>query len=81
MCMVVAKEVNKMLNARVIEPASTDWASPVVQVRKKGDSFRFCVDYGDLNAKTAEDSYLLPQMDDCIDWLGDAAVFTTLDCN
>ena len=77
----VAKEVNKMLNAAVIEPTSTEWASPVVLVPKKDGSLRFCVDYRRLNAKTAADSYLLPRMDDCIDSLGDAAVFTTLDCN
>ena len=78
---MVAKEVNKMLKAGVIEPASTEWASPVVPVRKKDGSLRFCVDYRRLNAKTAADSYPLPRIDDCIDSLGDAAVFTTLDCN
>ena len=64
---MVAKEVNKMLNAGVIEPASTEWASPVVLVPKKDGSIRFCVDYRRLNAKTAADSYPLPRMDDCID--------------
>ena len=29
----------------------------------------------------AADSYPLPRMDDCIDSLEDAVVFTTLDCN
>ena len=78
---MVANEVNKMLNAGVIEPASTKWASPVVLIPKKDGSLRFCVDYRLLNAKTAADSYPLPRMDDCIDPLGDAAVFTTLGCN
>ena len=78
---MVAKEVNKMLNAGVIVPTSTEWASPVVLVPKKDGSLRFCVDYRRLNAKTAADSYPMPHMDDCIASLGDAAVFTTLDCN
>ena len=78
---MVAKEVNKMLNAGVIEPASTEWASPVVLVPKKDSSLSFCADYRRLNAKTAADSYPLPRMDDCIDWLGDAAVFTRLNNN
>ena len=78
---MVLKEVNKMLNAGVIESASTEWASPVVLVPKKDGSLRFCVDYRRPSAKTGADSYPLPRMDDYIDLLGDAAVFTTLDCN
>ena len=81
MCEMVAKEVRKMLNAGVIEPTNTEWASPVVLVPKKDGSQRFCVDYRRLNAKTLADSYPLPRMDGCIDSLGDAGVFTTLDCN
>ena len=77
----VAKEVNKMLNAGVIEPTSTEWASPVVFVPNKDGSLRFCVDCRRLNAKTAADSYPLPRMDDCIDSIGDAAIFTTVGRN
>ena len=78
---MVAKKVHKMLNAGVIEPTSTEWASPVVLAPKKDGSPRFCGDYRRLNAKRLADPYPLPRMDDCIDSLGDAAVFTTLDCN
>jgi hypothetical protein len=34
-----------------------------------------------LNAITVPDSYPLPRMDECIDSLGEAVIFTTLDCN
>ena len=78
---MVAKEVNKMLHSGVIEPTSTDWASPVFLVPKKDGSLGFSVDYRRLNTKMAADSYLLPQMDDCIDLLRNEAVFTTSDCN
>ena len=73
-----ANEVKKSLNAEVIEPASTEWASPVVLVPKKGGSLRFYVDYRRLNACTLADSYLFPRMNDCIDSLGDATVFKML---
>jgi len=42
---------------------------------------RLCVDYRLLNAVSKRDSYPLPRMDECIDSLGEAKVFSTLDCN
>ena len=44
-------------------------------------NWRFCVDYRELNALTVKDSYPLPRIDECLDTLGDAAIFSTLDCN
>ena len=74
-------ETDRMLRAGVIEPATAEWATPVVFVPKKDGTMRFCVDYRKLYAVTVRDSYPLPRMDECIDSLGDATVFTTLDCN
>jgi Reverse transcriptase (RNA-dependent DNA polymerase)/RNase H-like domain found in reverse transcriptase len=50
-------------------------------VPKSDGSLRFCVDYRRLNAITVPNTYPLPRMDECIASLGDAAIFTTLDCN
>ena len=52
-------EVNRMLWAGVIEPATAEWAIPVVFVPQKDGTMRFCVDYGKLNAVTLRDSYPL----------------------
>ena len=75
------QEVYRMLKAGVIEPASTEWASPVVLVPKPDGTMRFCVDYRKLNEMTIRDTYPLPRMDECIDSLGNARIFSTLDCN
>lgn len=74
-------EVDRMLRAGVIEPAQSAWASPVALVPKQDGSLRFCVDYRRLNSVTVKYSYPLPRMEECLDSLGEATVFTTLDCN
>jgi len=50
-------------------------------VPKPDGSVRFCIDYRKLNLMTVKDAYPIPRMDECIDSLGDARVFSTLDCN
>ena len=74
-------EVQRMLDDGVIERANSEWAAPVVIVSKKDGSLRFCVDYRKLNYLTVKDSYPLPRIDECLDTLGHAKVFTTLDAN
>ncbi|GFX84859.1 retrovirus-related Pol polyprotein from transposon 412 [Trichonephila clavipes] len=53
----VQKLIKDMKDNDVIEPSSSPWASPIVLVRKKDGSTRFCVDYRRLNDVTKKDSY------------------------
>jgi len=76
-----AAEVERQLAADVIESTSFEWGFHVVLVPKKDSTLRFCVDYRLLNAVSKRDSYPLPRLDECIDSLGEAKVFSTLDCN
>ena len=75
----VASQLRKMQEVGVVQPSSSPWASPVVMVRKKDGSHRFCVDYRELNAITKADTFPLPRIDDLLDQLGRSHYFTTLD--
>ncbi|GBO17450.1 Transposon Ty3-I Gag-Pol polyprotein [Araneus ventricosus] len=71
--------VKEMVDNGIIEESSGPWASPIVLVRKKDGSTRFCVDYRKLNEITKKDSYPLPRIDDTLDALNGSQWFTTLD--
>jgi transposase InsO family protein len=73
------KQLATFLANGEIEPARGPWASPILFVRKKNGTYRFCVDYRALNAKTIKDRYPLPRMEDCLDQLRGACYFTALD--
>ncbi|KAL5457023.1 hypothetical protein EMCRGX_G034258 [Ephydatia muelleri] len=73
------EEVRKMLSRGVIRPSSSPWSSPVVMVRKKNGSWRFCIDYRKLNAVTHQDAYPLLRIDATLESLAGSTLFTTLD--
>ncbi|KAE9346547.1 hypothetical protein PR003_g7368 [Phytophthora rubi] len=55
------------------------WGFPVVLVRKKDGEVRFYIDYRALNKITKKDVYPLPRIDETLEALGGALLFTTLD--
>ena len=76
---VVEGEIEVMINEGIIEPANSEWASPMVIVKKKDGAIRLCVDYRRLNAVTRVDAYPMPRMDDILNQVGQAKYITTLD--
>ena len=72
-------QVQQMLSSGVIRTSNNPWASPVVMVKKKDSSLRFCVDFRQLNAATVKDTLPIPRIDDLHDALHGARWFSTLD--
>ena len=71
--------LNEMLKTGVIEPSMSSWASPVCLVRKKDNTFRFCIDYRRVNAVSKKDAYPIPDIQDALDNLRGAKYFATFD--
>ncbi len=71
--------LQQQLDAGVLVPSKSPWANPVVLVRKTDGSIRWCGDYRRLNELTRRNAHPLPLMDMCLDCLGSAKLFSTLD--
>ena len=74
----VSRQLHKMQETGIIQPSRSPWSSPIVLVRKRDGTHRFCVDYQHLNSVTKADTFPLPRIDD-LDQLGPARYFSTLD--
>ena len=75
----VARQLDGMQRDGVIQPSRSPWASPVVLVKKRDGTHRFCIDYRGLNSGTKADSYPLPRIEDLLDQLRRSTYFSTID--
>ena len=75
----VRKHLHEMEEIGAIQRSNSPWASPVVLVRKKDGSLRFCIDLRKLNSRTIKDAYSLPRIEESLDCLNSACIFSSLD--
>lgn len=75
----IEKQIAKMLSNGIIKPSQSPYASPVLLVKKKDGTWRFCVDYRHLNAQTVKNKHPMPIVDELIDELAGAKWFSKLD--
>jgi hypothetical protein len=72
------KQLEDLLDKKFIRPSVSPWGAPVLLVTKKDGSMRLCIDYRQLNKVTINNRYPLPRIDDLMDQLVGARVFTRL---
>ena len=53
-------ELKEMLATGIIEPSTSEWAAPIMVMRKKDGKARICIDYKKLNAVSKADAYPMP---------------------
>ncbi len=73
------KQVLELLERGLIRPSASPYGAPILFVRKADGSLRMCVDYRVLNSRTVKDKFPLPRIDDLLDNLHNAHIFSTLD--
>nr|KYP61999.1 Transposon Ty3-G Gag-Pol polyprotein [Cajanus cajan] len=73
------KQIEDLLEKGFARPSVSPWGAPVLLVKKKDGSMRLCVDYRQLNKVTIKNKYPLPRIDDLMDQLVGASVFSKID--
>ena len=72
------EELDKLLRNRSIKPSKSPYGAPVIFIKKKDRKLRMCIDYQALNKITIKNRFPIPLIDDLVDYLYEAKVFTKI---
>ncbi|MCH82779.1 RNA-directed DNA polymerase (Reverse transcriptase), partial [Trifolium medium] len=72
-------QLEELLQKHFIRPSVSPWGAPVLLVKKKDGGMRLCIDYRRLNKVTIKNKYPLPRIDDLLDQLRGATIFSKID--
>ena len=75
---VIYEQIDTWLREEIIHPSVSDYVSPIALVKKRDKSTRFRVEYRALDVKVIKFNYRLPVIEDQLDCLRGAKIFTTL---
>ncbi|PIK48443.1 hypothetical protein BSL78_14691 [Apostichopus japonicus] len=71
--------LHQLLDSKIIQESRSQYASPIVIVRKKNGDIRLCVDYRKLNARTLPDQYAVPLVQEALDCMSGCKWFSVID--
>ena len=75
----VKRQLDEYLEKGFIRPSTSPYGAPILFTRKKDGTLRICVDYRALNKNTKKDAYPIPRIDDLLDRLQKARLFSKID--
>ena len=73
------KQLDELIASGYIQPSRSPYGAPILFVKKKGGDLRMCVDYRALNKITIKNKYPIPLIDDLVDQLHGAKIFSKID--
>ena len=76
---LITEEILKLIKEGTIRESTSAFASPVVLVKKKDGSTRFCIDYRKLNDITIQRPFPIPHMEEALESVSGAKIFSALD--
>ena len=73
------EHIKDLLEQGSIRPSASPYGAPILFVPKKDGRRRMCMDYRALNKQTIKDRFPLPRIDQLMDKLDKAKIFSKLD--
>ena len=73
------EQLKQLIEQGFIRPSNLPWGAPVLFQKKKDGSLRLCINYRGLNLVTIKNKYPIPRIDELLDRLHGAKIFSKID--
>ena len=74
------KQVSSWLKDGIISPSVSEYSSPMVPVKKKDGTIRWCIDFRQVNDRVIADSFPIPRIEELVQAAAGHKLYSALDC-